>query len=76
MPPIGYFSENIFIDSSIPCATLNTNSLCNDAPGGTTGGTTGDGGVTETSPFLTGKYVYTEDNIHYIRLANNQPYVR
>lgn len=70
MPPIGYFSENIFIDSTIPCATLNTNSLC---AGGDTGGTTGG---SETTPFLTGKYVYTEDNIHYIRLANNQPYVR
>ena len=45
----------------------NTTAICAGG-GGTVGG--------ETTPFLTGKYVYTKDNIHYIRLANNQPYVR
>jgi hypothetical protein len=54
-----------------PLVSVNDAVFCNIE--GTTGGTTGE--ITETTPYLTGKYVYTNNNTHYIRY-NNQSYVR
>jgi hypothetical protein len=67
------FSTDIFYlgEGAAPCCG-GFNAIC-DAGGGTTGGTTGE--IVDTSPYFTGKYVYTNNNTHYIRY-NNQSYVR
>jgi len=75
--PTGSFTHDGFFElgtQPAPTASYSSANLClvGTPPGGTTGG----GGVTETTPFLTGKYIYTKDNVNYVRSYNNQPYIR
>ena len=71
--PTGSFTHDGFFElgtQPAPTASYSSANLClvGTAPGG--------GGVTATTPFLTGKYIYTKDNVNYVRSYNNQPYVR
>lgn len=75
--PTGSFTHDGFFDlgtQPAPTASYSSANLC--TIGTDPGLTTGGGGITETTPFLTGKYIYTKDNVNYVRGYNNQPYVR